>query len=148
VRSTDERVSAVQARSRSIQRERKRRRSITVSGISVVACFAAIFSFALYLPGAVGNSPTSTSGTSGVCGSIMASGDFLGFIVIGILAFCLGVAVTVLCIMLRERARENADDADAPASASDRVSSERIDPARPVGIASSPAASDDGDCKL
>lgn len=109
MRSTDERIAAVQARSRSLQRRRARRRDLAISGVSAAACVAAICAFAVYVPGVIAEAPASPSGTSGVYGSIMASGGYLGFIVIGILAFCLGIAVTMLCVKLRERERDAGD---------------------------------------
>lgn len=50
------------------------------------------------------------SGASSAYGSIMASGEILGFVVIGLLSFCLGVTMTLLCIKLKERASDAEDD--------------------------------------
>ena len=111
MRSTDERIAAVQARSRALRRREAKRRGLIISGLSTAACIAAIFGFAFYIPGLLEGASPSSLGTSGAFGSILASGGALGFVIIGILAFCLGVAVTLLCVKLRERALLG-DDAD------------------------------------
>ncbi|MDO5116893.1 MAG: hypothetical protein Q4D34_00165 [Eggerthellaceae bacterium] len=110
MRSTDERIAAVQARSRTLRRRTAQRRGYVLSGISTIACVAAIFGFAFYIPSVSGSAPTATLGTSGAYGSILASGGMLGYVVIGILAFCLGVALTLLCVKIRDRLREDADE--------------------------------------
>lgn len=108
MRSTDERVAAVHSASRALRHRAVRRRNLCLSGASVAACAAAIAAFALHLPGTNGAAAPSKAVTSGVYGSIMASGEALGFIVIGVFAFALGVAVTLLCIWLREASRDAA----------------------------------------
>ncbi len=97
-------MAAVQARSRSLQRQKNRRRDFTASIVSVAACIVLIVGVGIYLPSttsdgvfAIGDS------SSGLFGSIVASGGYLSYIVIGILAFCLGIAVTILCVKLKGR---------------------------------------------
>lgn len=110
MRSTDERIAAVQMRSRALKRQRDHRRGIVATGLSAAACVAAIFGLAFYIPDAIGDASAIPSGTSGAFGSIVASNGALGFIVIGLVAFCLGVAVTLLCVKIRESSLDDADD--------------------------------------
>ena len=107
MRSTDERVLAVKVRTRELQRRRSKRRGLVIPTIATSACAAAIVGLAFYIPSLLRGAPTIPSGTSGTFGSILASGGALGFVVIGLLAFCLGVAVTLLCVKVRDYSREN-----------------------------------------
>ena len=110
MRSTDERIVAVQARSRALQRRRNQRRNVVVPAISAVVSAAAIIGCAFIIPGVLDTAPVVPEGTTGAFGSIVASGGMLGFGFIGVLAFCLGVAVTMLCVKLREYSQDEADD--------------------------------------
>lgn len=107
MRSTDERLAAVQMRTRELQRNRRQRNSMLVSGLGVAASLAIIVGFAAYIPGVMNAAPATPSGPTGMYGSIVASGGMLGFVVIGILAFCLGVGVTLLCMRVKERMKED-----------------------------------------
>ncbi len=118
MRSTDERIAAVKARSRTMQIRRHRRRGIVVTGLSTAACLVIIVGLSAYIPSVLGDTPAVWSETTGVYGSIIASGGMLGFVVIGILAFCLGVALTLLCVKLRDRRKDLADGAAAAFNAS------------------------------
>ncbi|MBO4352628.1 MAG: hypothetical protein J5818_03950 [Eggerthellaceae bacterium] len=110
MRSTDERIVAVQVRSRALQRHRNQRRNVVVTALSAVVSAAAIIGCAFTIPGVLGTASVVPEGTSGAFGSIVASGGMLGFIFIGVLAFCLGVAVTLLCVKLREYSQDETDD--------------------------------------
>ena len=118
MRSTDERMAAVKVRSRTMQIRRHHRRSIVVTGISTAACLVIIVGLSAYIPSVLGDTPAVWSETTGVYGSIIASGGMLGFVVIGILAFCLGIALTLLCVKLRDRRKDLADGAAAAFNAS------------------------------
>ena len=72
------------------------------------ACFAVIVSLALVMPGITeGFSDTALGG--GMAASIF-SGRSLGYLVVGLLAFALGVCVTVLCVRLRGHEGDSADE--------------------------------------
>ena len=112
MRSNNERAALIRARTKSVKRHEQQRRSLVLSGVSVTACLVAVVGFALYLPDVLDEALVSGAELTGVYGSIMASGDSIGFIVIGVFAFLLGVSATLLCIALRNRAREV--DGDGP----------------------------------
>ena len=50
-----------------------------------------------------------TGGSAGMAASIF-SGRSLGYLVVGLLAFALGVCVTVLCVRLRGHEGDSADE--------------------------------------
>ena len=59
------------------------------------------------MPGIVGQITPGTSSGFETAASIFHGGAALGYIVIGLLAFLLGVCVTVLCFRLRQMNRED-----------------------------------------
>lgn len=111
MRSNNERAALIRARTKSVKRREKQRRYLALSGTSVAVCLVAVVGFALYLPGVLNGALVPGADIPGTYGSIMASGDSIGYIIIGVFAFLLGVSVTLLCIVLRDRARE-ADEGD------------------------------------
>ena len=106
MRTTAERLAAAKQRARELERQRRRVRGILCAGTA--ACFAVIVSLALVMPGITeGFSDTALGG--GMAVSIF-SGRSLGYLVVGLLAFALGVCVTVLCVRLRGHEGDSADE--------------------------------------
>ena len=106
MRTTAERLAAAKQRARELERQRRRARGIL--GAGTAACLAIIVSLALAMPGITeGFSDTALGG--GMAASIF-SGRSLGYLVVGLLAFALGVCVTVLCIRLRGHEGDSADE--------------------------------------
>ncbi len=106
MRTTAERLAAAKQRARELERQRRRVRGILCAGTA--ACFAVIVSLALVMPGITeGFSDTALGG--GMAASIF-SGRSLGYLVVGLLAFALGVCVTVLCVRLRGHEGDSADE--------------------------------------
>ena len=70
-----------------------------------------VLALALWMPEA-GAVPT-LNGTGSMSASIFTDSGYLGYIVIGIVAFLLGCAVTVFCLRLRkwQKDKEKEDDA-------------------------------------
>ena len=89
MRTTAERLAAAKRRARELERERQRRRARGILCAGTAACFVMIVSLALVMPGI-------TEGFSDAA--------------LGLLAFALGVCVTVLCVRLRGREGDSADE--------------------------------------
>ena len=106
MRSNEERVAAVKRRSKELERENGKRRGRIVRLSSIAACLALIVGLSLVMPGVVGNFSEDTLGYSAMTASIFQGSGALGYIVIGLLAFALGVCVTVLCDHTRRMERE------------------------------------------
>ena len=104
MRTTDERLRAAKRRAEEMkQQERRRRGKIAVLACSA-ACLAVSFALALAMPSIAARLSGAEYGV-GLTAS-MFSGESLGYLVIGLLAFALGVCVTVLCVRLRRHERE------------------------------------------
>ena len=101
MRTNEERIAAVHARAKDLDRERRARLVTILQTAGVAACFAMVIllgSVMPHLPGEI----ISGSVSSGMHASIFAGKSALGFIVIAIFAFLLGIVVTVFCFRLKE----------------------------------------------
>ena len=108
MRTTDERLAAAKRRAEEIKRQERSRRSRIAAVSGAAACLAAILGLALAMPGITeGFSDAALGG--GMAASIF-SGRSLGYLVVGLLAFALGVCVTVLCVRLHERERDEGSE--------------------------------------
>ena len=111
MRTNDERLAALHKRAGEIDKENRKRRVRLIQFASCAACFLLVIGLALWMPVTEGT-PLS-GGTGSMSASIFSGSGYLGYIVIGIVAFLLGCAVTVFCFRLRkwQKDKENEDDA-------------------------------------
>ncbi len=106
MRNTDERLAAVQNRMATLDRQSRQTRGRWIAAVSAAACLLAIVSLSFCMPGWVENSVYAESGGMASAASLFAENGALGYLVIGIVAFVLGVSVTVLCFRLRSGAQD------------------------------------------
>lgn len=107
MRTTDERLAAAKRRAEEIKRQERSRRS-RIAAVSGAACLAVILGLALTMP-----SVTARFSSADYYGGMTASlfsGESLGYLLVGLLAFALGVCVTVLCVRLHERERDEGSE--------------------------------------
>ncbi len=84
----------------------------------VAACLAVIVSVSLSMPGILNRIEPRTFFGFETAATILGGNAALGYIVIGLLAFVLGVCVTILCFRIRlmnkeeETKEQKGDDAD------------------------------------
>lgn len=104
MRTTDERLAAAKRRAEELRRQERRRRGALAVLACSAACLAAVFALALAMPSIAARLSGADYG-AGLTAS-MFSGESLGYLVVGLLAFALGVCVTVLCIRLHRHERE------------------------------------------
>ena len=102
MRTNEERVAALHERVRQLEYRRQLNITRIVSAAAVAAGLALIVLLGFIIPGAVENVPAFYE-EQGMTASILSSNSALGFIVIGILAFILGVLVTILCYRLKRQ---------------------------------------------
>lgn len=111
MRSTDERIAAMHTRAAEIKREQIKRRNTIIGTVSVLACFAVVIGIALAFPSLMAG-VTPTVENDSMIASIFSGNGYLGYIVIGTLAFLLGAAVTVFCVRL-QRLNGYTEDSDS-----------------------------------
>ena len=102
MRSHEERVAETKRRIAKIEREKRLRRNTITMASAVAACLALLIGASLAMPGIAANIQTGDYSGFETAASIFHGGAALGYIVIGLLAFLLGVCVTVLCLRLRQ----------------------------------------------
>lgn len=113
MRSHEERVAETKRRIAKIEREKRRRRNTVTMASAVAACLALLIGASLAMPGIAASIQTGDYSGIETAASIFHGGAALGYIVIGLLAFLLGVCVTVLCFRLRQMNREDGQDKES-----------------------------------
>ena len=113
MRSHEERVAEAKRRIAKIEREKRLRRNTITMASAVAACLVLLIGASLAMPGIVANIQTGDYSGFETAASMYGGGAALGYIVIGLLAFLLGVCVTVLCFRLRQMNREDDQDKES-----------------------------------
>ena len=114
MRTNEERVGLVHKRTAEIKRKRQKIKQRAFDMICIAACLILVVGSGSFMPElAVGITAGEVHHASGTA-SLVGSHEALGYILMGIMAFLLGVCVTVLLYRLRRRnerkQRENSDD--------------------------------------
>ena len=113
MRSHEERVADVKQRIAAKERKNTLRRNKITVASTLAACIALIVGCACVMPAFAARSQAGSYSGFETAGSIFHSSAALGYIVIGLLAFLLGVCVTVLCFRLRQMDREDTRDEES-----------------------------------
>ena len=113
MRSHEERVAETKRRIAARQQEKRLRRNAITMASAVAACLALLIGASLAMPGIAASIQTGDYSGFETAASIFHGGAALGYIVIGLLAFLLGVCVTVLCFRLRQMNREDGQDRES-----------------------------------
>ena len=107
MRSHEERIAEAKRRIAKMEREKRRRRDTITIASAVAACLVLLIGASLAMPGIAAKIQAGDYSGFETSASMYGGGAVLGYIVIGLLAFLLGVCVTVLCFRLRQMNREN-----------------------------------------
>ena len=106
MRSNEERVAEVKRRIAEKERQKKLRRSRIAAVSAVAACLVLIVVLSLFMPGIAGQLRPGGYSYYEMAASMFGENGALGYIIIGLLAFFLGVCVTILCFRIRLLNRE------------------------------------------
>ena len=98
MRSTDEQLREIGTRSARLKARSELRRPISMDILGVCACIVLLAIVAITLP-TVDATPTAVEATD--YASLVLTGPALGYVVIGVLAFILGICVALLSIHMR-----------------------------------------------
>ena len=113
MRSHKERIAETKRRIAKIEQDKRRRRNTITMASAVAACLALLIGASLAMPGIAASIQAGDYSGFETAASIFHGGAALGYIVIGLLAFLLGVCVTVLCFRLRQMSREDDQDKES-----------------------------------
>lgn len=97
MRSNEERVAAVKQRIAEIEKQKKLRRNRIFAGAAVAASLAVIVGLANLMPGITDEIWQGGYQNMGTAASIFGGRAAVGYAVIALIAFVLGVCVTILC---------------------------------------------------
>ncbi|MFR4283582.1 MAG: hypothetical protein ACLT1Q_01945 [Anaerobutyricum soehngenii] len=112
MRTSEERQRLIHKRITEIQREESRKRQKLIGGAGVMLCLAFIIGLGCWLPGVTSQDSGRRVNYAAGVASVLGKNEALGYICMGILAFVLGVCVTVLLYRLRA-AQEHRKKEDA-----------------------------------
>ena len=111
--SHEERVAETKRRIAKIEREKRLRRDKITMVSAAAACLVLLIGASFVMPGIAANIQTGDYAGFETAASMYGGSAALGYIVIGLLAFLLGVCVTVLCFRLRQMSREDGQDKES-----------------------------------
>ena len=110
MRSHEERFAEAKRRIAAREREQKLRRGRITMFAAVAACLALLAGVSIAMPGMTAQlQPDSCTGFE-TAASMYGGGDALGYIIVGLLAFLLGVCMTILCFRLQQMERDEKDE--------------------------------------
>ncbi|MEG1441717.1 MAG: DUF4179 domain-containing protein [Oscillospiraceae bacterium] len=110
MRTTDERMTALKQRSKELEQIKKTNNNRLIALSSVVVCFVVIIFTAFSMPNLMARLEINTYENLGAAASMFSNMDVRGYLLIGFLAFLLGVSVTILCVHLHRRNKEDGSD--------------------------------------
>ena len=113
MRSHEERVAETKRRIAQIEREKRLRRNTITMASAVAACLVLLIGASLAMPGIAARAQAGDYAGFETAASMYGGGAALGYIVIGLLAFLLGVCVTVLCVRLRQMSRQDGQNEES-----------------------------------
>ena len=106
MRSTDERLREILRRTDGVLEKRRLRRRIGADALASCVCLVLLIAVSLSLPRL---SEAGADSAAEAYGSLLLAGPYLGLAIVVLLAFALGVCVTLLCLnwkRLSEKERE------------------------------------------
>ena len=114
MRTNEERAGLIQKRTAEIKRERQKKKQRALDTVCIAACLILVVGIGSFMPGLVVGIPGGEVHHASGAASLVGSHAALGYILMGLMAFLLGVCVTVLLYRLRRRnerkRRENRND--------------------------------------
>ena len=110
MRNTEERVLAVKQRAKEIERQKRIRKGRIVMVSYSAASLLLIIGLSFAMPGIMAGMPESEYAYFGAAAGIFNQNEGFGYVLIGLLAFLLGVSVTILGYRLRLRNRLKCKD--------------------------------------
>lgn len=110
--NTEERVAAVKLRVKEMKRQKELRRGRIISMSSIAACLFFIIGLSFAMPSMLLGLPADLHTYSGTAASIFDGSSAFAYVFIGILAFGLGVSVTILSYRIHLRNQKISEHAE------------------------------------
>ena len=114
MRTNEERAALIHQRTAEIKRERQQKAQRARDTVCIAVCLLLVAGIGSLMPGLTAGIPGGEAHHASGAASLVGSHAALGYILMGLMAFLLGVFVTVLLYRLRRRSereqRENPED--------------------------------------
>ena len=101
MRTNEERIAALHSRALQLKREKKNRQFAAVCALSAAVCLGLLAGIAAMMPD-ISESRFIDEASDAMNASIFSGSGALVYIVIAILAFLLGITVTVFCFRMKK----------------------------------------------
>ena len=112
MRSHEERVAAVRLRIIEAEHQKKLHHSQIITACSAAACLVLIVGLSVLMPGILQNMSTDSYDGFAMAASMFGENEAIGYIIIGLLSFLLGVCVTILGFRIYRFQREDEEVKD------------------------------------
>ncbi len=99
MRSTDEQLNEIMKRAEAVKEKRTIRRSLRMRALSACLCAVLLTVVSFYLPRL---DPAAQESGMQRYGSLLLAAPYIGYVIVGILAFALGICTALFCIRLKE----------------------------------------------
>ncbi len=108
MRTSEERVRELHRRMEAMEKAKSRRRVQLMCAAACTACLAITVAMALVIASLPIRLPGEITGSAAA--GIFADHASLGYVVVALLAFCLGALVTVFCFRMKKHRKEDRDN--------------------------------------
>ncbi len=108
MRSNEQRIVALHKRAAELKRSSMLLRARVFGAVSVACSFALLILLVNWMPGAA--DILAAGEPSGMSGSIFSENGVLGYLVTALIAFLLGISVTMFCFCLKKRQGKQGDE--------------------------------------
>ena len=113
MRTNEERIERLHARVEELNQQKRTRHVRVLQSVCAAACFAAVILLAVCMPQIAPAQVDPAAGSPGdMHASMFAAGGALGYVMIAVVAFLLGIAVTVFCFRLKRWQKEKEQEED------------------------------------
>ena len=99
MRSTDDQLREIMRRAELVKEKRNVKKVIMMNAVASGLCVALLSTVAVYLPNL---SPAQAGQIETRYGSLLLAAPYIGYVIVGLLAFALGVSITLLCIQWKK----------------------------------------------
>ena len=99
MRSTDDQLREIMRRAKHVKEKRIIKKSLLTDAIVSCVCLVFLIAVAAYLPTF---SPAQAGAVETQYGSLLLAAPYIGYVIVGLLAFALGVCMTLLCVLWKK----------------------------------------------
>lgn len=112
MRTMEERERLIHQRTAQLKKEKYKKQQRITGGLGVVVCLVLIICTAVWMPEQMSTVIAVSAPDRVGVASILGNHSCLGYILIGIFSFLLGMSVTILLYRLRDRMESHREDTD------------------------------------